>query len=484
MKRIFACCIAVLSVTWCAAVRADTHYVSPGGSEEPPYLTPETAARSIQSALDVASPGDTVSAAAGDYRGRIAMGPALSLVGCGPEATRIWGAIEAGVDGKIEGVGVHQDCPPEDPAYAWVAIKGPRTGGLTVSRCRISGTYEKGIKSMADTGFVLVLETEIRGIRTGLSPVAISAEGTFHGLRSVVWVIDRCTVSDNALAVGTSDLDGLWVTRSRFFGNGVAVSVWCRASLVACQIVNNAVGVSLGYDGGAPTLVESCLIAGNTEAGVSCSEMASMDLENCTITGNGRGLELIYTQPYTQMAVGCIIWGNTQDVRVEGREPSFDILAVGYSDIGGWEGNENIDTDPLFLDPGTGNFRLRPDSPCIDYDTPYAASLEAAYDLDGGPRVAYGGKGDYRLVDMGAYEYQINRLSPGPGPAQLTLTWSSSERSTYSIFYTDDLFNWHLAIASFPSSGNQTTSWLDDGSLTGVPPLLAPKRFYRLLENP
>ncbi len=29
-----------------------------------------------------------------------------------------------------------------------------------------------------------------------------------------------------------------------------------------------------------------------------------------------------------------------------------------------------------------------------------------------------------------------------------------------------------------------TTSWTDDGSLTGVPPLLAPRRFYRLLENP
>ncbi|MDP2896626.1 MAG: hypothetical protein Q8Q12_08710, partial [bacterium] len=63
-------------------------------------------------------------------------------------------------------------------------------------------------------------------------------------------------------------------------------------------------------------------------------------------------------------------------------------------------------------------------------------------------------------------------------------TWSSLEDRTYSVFYTDDLFTWHTAIAAFPSSGNQTTSWLDDGSLTGVPPLLAPKRFYRLLENP
>jgi hypothetical protein len=353
-----------------------------------------------------------------------------------------------------------------------------------VSKCRISGTYEKGIKCMADTGFVLVLETEIRGIRTGLSPVGISAWGGFQGLRPVVLVIDRCTLSDNAFAVVASDLDGAWVTRSRFFGNSVAVSVWCRASLVACELNNNAIGVSLGYDGGVPTLVESCLISGNTEAGVSCSEMGSMDLENSTITRNPRGLELIYTQPYRQMAVGCIIWGNTQDVRVEGREPSFDILAVGYSDIGGgWEGNENIHTDPLFLDPGAGKFRLRPDSPCIDYDTPYALSLEAAYDLDGRPRVAYGGK-DW-AVDMGAYEYQINRLAPGPLAGQVTLSWSSYHRSDYSVFYTGDCVTWRLAQDLIPGAEDDTTtSWTDDGSLTGTPPLLAPKRFYRILEKP
>jgi len=39
-------------------------------------------------------------------------------------------------------------------------------------------------------------------------------------------------------------------------------------------------------------------------------------------------------------------------------------------------------------------------------------------------------------------------------------------------------------IDNFLSSGNQTTSWTDDGSLTGLLPSLALRRFYRLLENP
>jgi hypothetical protein len=127
-----------------------------------------------------------------------------------------------------------------------------------------------------------------------------------------------------------------------------------------------------------------------------------------------------------------------------------------------------------------GDFRLKPDSPCVDAGSNDRDLPET--DIAGMHRIMYGGKS--LTVDMGAYEYYINDLTPGSNPDETTFTWSSLADKTYSIFYTDDLFNWHTAIANFPSSGSQTTSWTDDGSLTGLPPLLAPKRFYRILENP
>lgn len=34
------------------------------------------------------------------------------------------------------------------------------------------------------------------------------------------------------------------------------------------------------------------------------------------------------------------------------------------------------------------------------------------------------------------------------------------------------------------SVGNRATSWIDDGSKTGVPPSLVPRRFYRIFGNP
>jgi hypothetical protein len=143
--------------------------------------------------------------------------------------------------------------------------------------------------------------------------------------------------------------------------------------------------------------------------------------------------------------------------------------------------NGNIFADPQFVDAQGGDLRLLPTSPCIDSGDNASPYLPET-DIAGMHRIMYGGKS--LTVDMGAYEFYINNLEPIPGTNEAVFTWSSLEGKTYSIFYTDDLFNWHTAIDNFPSSGNQTTSWTDDGTLTGIPPLLAPKRFYRLLENP
>lgn len=126
-----------------------------------------------------------------------------------------------------------------------------------------------------------------------------------------------------------------------------------------------------------------------------------------------------------------------------------------------------------------GDYRLQGSSPCIDagYNDP---SLPAT-DIAGMHRIMNGGKS--QTVDMGAWEYYLNAVSRAVG-GDFALTWSLSEGKTYSIFYTDEVFKWHLATDSFSSSGDTTTVWVDDGSLTGIPSSLAPCRFYRLLENP
>ena len=71
-------------------------------------------------------------------------------------------------------------------------------------------------------------------------------------------------------------------------------------------------------------------------------------------------------------------------------QPNEDTTIAKYSDIqGGWPGTGNIRSNPRFVDPYNGDFRLQFDSPCIDTGDP-------AYEIpiNGGSR-----------IDMGAYEY-------------------------------------------------------------------------------
>ncbi len=199
------------------------------------------------------------------------------------------------------------------------------------------------------------------------------------------------------------------------------------------------------------------------------------NIVGCIVTANQQP---VIFQPQAPPTIkNSILWGNgSSTLTLPPENVSYSV--VSDPTLAGINGN--ILADPMFVDLGKGDFRLMPHSPCIDagFNDPELPET----DIAGMHRIMYGGKS--LRVDMGAYEFYINDLTPGPNPDQTTFTWSSLAEKTYSILYTDDLLTWHLALSAFPSSGNTTTSWLDDGSLTGLPPSLVPRRFYRMLENP
>jgi hypothetical protein len=137
-------------------------------------------------------------------------------------------------------------------------------------------------------------------------------------------------------------------------------------------------------------------------------------LYNCTFADNyardeGGG---IYNGPgCTATLNNCILWGNSVD-------QIFDYdgvpASVRYSCVeGGWPGEGNIDQDPRFINPASGNFRLGAGSPCVDAGDSTAVPSDVLVDLHMNGRFA-----DDRqvedvgvpfgippvVVDMGAYE--------------------------------------------------------------------------------
>ncbi len=203
-----------------------------------------------------------------------------------------------------------------------------------------------------------------------------------------------------------------------FYGGGI----FCNSSSPNLQnvtITNN----STTYNGGgiychtsSPNL-ENVIISfnsANSQGGGIYSHYYSPSLQNVTISGNsasqnGGG---IYCQGSSPSLMNVTISGNTSNypgggIYCYGSSPSLinsimwnnspqeiyiwlsGSVTATYSDIeGSWTGTGNIDSDPLFVNPSSGNYHLQATSPCIDAGDP-ASPLDP----------------DGTNADMGAYYF-------------------------------------------------------------------------------
>ncbi len=170
------------------------------------------------------------------------------------------------------------------------------------------------------------------------------------------------------------------------------------------------------YDGGSPTLVNVIFWNGSADfGGAVYNNWCEPRLVNVTASGNsayrGGAMYNTFSDP---ALVNTIMWGNSaQDAGHEiyntSSAPgiSHSLVAGSGGSGGGWDtslggdGGGNIDADPLFFNPSTGDVRLFPGSPVIDAGDNTAPDLPST-DIEGNPRIVNG------TVDMGAYE--VKRL--------------------------------------------------------------------------
>ncbi len=324
-------------------------------------------------------------------------------------------------------------------------------------------------------------------------------DGSGGGLHACIGTFERNVICRNESGGkfsgggGLADCDG--VLRSNIIDENVATNgggLWecggvIENNLIRANSAQRGSGGGLAYCAGR---IRNNIISTNESTFGGGLYDCDAILENNTICHNqaqeGGGLHGCQAE-----IRNCIIWGNKAFSALYGHQLYLSDQPT-YSCIQDWTGGGegNIAEDPQFVDPdGPDNdvstyedndFRLRPASPCIDAG--FNAPELPQTDIAGNPRIMFGGKS--LTVDIGAYEYYIIRLNIGPGGNETILTWSSLASKSYSVFYSEDLLTWHLADGNVPSSGDETTSWVDDGSKTTLPLSLVSRRFYRVLENP
>jgi hypothetical protein len=167
------------------------------------------------------------------------------------------------------------------------------------------------------------------------------------------------------------------------------------------------------------SVVTNCLVSGNSAdngGGIHLRDASTL-IVNTTIVANHARIfanyvgDGIYNWSHSgaqPVIINCVVTDNSSPGDYQEIADAPDPLSiVEYSFVqGGWNGSggNNLGDepwqDPAFIDPANGDFRLGPDSSCINVGDSDAVPPEIELDLDGRDRIVNA------IVDMGAYECQ------------------------------------------------------------------------------
>ncbi|MCG3198914.1 MAG: hypothetical protein GHCLOJNM_03421 [bacterium] len=286
---------------------------------------------------------------------------------------------------------------------------------LTLRNCKI--TRNLAVGEFAQGGGIWCASSTIRIERTrivfnlcsGVNPWGGSDSfgGALYARNSVISIVDSL-IKGNVTVYGFED-----------YGAGIAADEKTKMDLINCLIAGNQrrdIGVANNGNGGGIFLFDSVLSA-----------------THCTLANNVAG-------EAESVAVGGI-QGVASDISIQdsilwnhGHELTTG--SARYSSIqGGYPGPGNIDADPVFVNPEVGDYRLLPNSPCIDSGTITSATT----DLDGKPRpvdiVGVGTEGA-GAFDMGAYEFQFEDFATRTPTGTPTITLTPTVTLTRTITRT------------------------------------------------
>ena len=448
-----------------ATVLAVDRYVSPSGSNTAPYTNWNTAARSIQSAVDASSPGDVVWVTNGTY--------ALTNEILVDKAVTVRSIDIASRPVTINGRAANR-CfylnHPDASILGFVITNGfsmTYGGGVeidrggTVSNCLITGNRVTVNASDAFGGGGV--DCFMSGQLVNCDIVGNTASGTNYPAGGGVLcqgdavVVRQCKIEHNTvLSARTNGLGGgvqcvntARVERCFVRGNtvqGIGGGVCCESQVLVsdCVISSNSATLSGGgfyIQTGSVSVITRCIVQGNSAGcmggggfvwlvGVVLDSLISANNASGATTANAGGLYL----RKGGSATNCTVAENTAAAGSggvflddsDGRQPRLTACIVYSNQPSNYAWTQPIGhfiehsclwpESPLFNGPGNitnaplwraaNDYHLRPDSPCIDHSPKGNPS-----DIENLARPMDGNFDGLSLYDLGCYEFSANQDS-------------------------------------------------------------------------
>ncbi len=314
-------------------------------------------------------------------------------------------------------------------------------------------------------------------------------------------IVSNCVFADNDATGSSNGMGGavyaintgdIGVTLTRFtdcvfirnhsYGEGGAIKFTSdfHTEITNCSFIEN----DCGYGGGAihcysvvGTEMVNCLFAGNYTmyaGGGAVGTLGSSNtlcFTNCTfsgnsaVTGDGGAVNLAFADAFV---VNSIVYDNpgmySDDINLD----YGGYANIYYSDLtmpAGASGTNNIEEDPLFVNPVNFDFTLRSTSPCID--------AGIAFFMFGADTLVNLSPDQYTgsAPDMGAFEYGMTGIegeAAGPETGPILLQNSPNPFSTNtSVIYRIPLDS-HITLTVYNLLGQEVRRLADSYQSVGI----------------
>ena len=215
-------------------------------------------------------------------------------------------------------------------------------------------------------------------------------------------------------------------------------------------------------------------------------------LNNATASGGGGGIRKVGNSGNTSITFNnCIIWGNTSNTSAyQISSGSSGIITLNYSCYANGTGdvsgtitatNNNITSDPLFVDANNGDYRIDGESPAADAGNNSYNSQ--TYDIRGNgfSRKLSKTDGSAGTIDMGAYEF---KFGSDPMPVELTSFTSTILNNKVKLSWqtATEVNNYGFEIQRLEVR-SQNTEWNQIGFVNGYGNSNSPKEYSFIDEN-